>query len=136
MKQTLREWLLRVRGTFKGGGAEVEDELRFHLQMAEQEALRRGESPREARLRAGGLAQASESVRDQIAIRWLRDFFRDTRHGARLLAKGPLFASVAIGSLALGIGGITAMFSAVDAVLIRPLPYADADRLVMIWLDM
>ena len=136
MKQTLREWCLRILGTFKGRDAEVEEELRFHLQMAEQEALRRGDSPREARLRAGGLAQTSESVRDQIAIRWLHDFFRDARHGARLLAKSPLFTSVAIGSLALGIGGITAIFSAVDAVLIRPLPYAAADRLVMIWLDM
>ncbi len=136
MKQKLREWCLRIWGTFKGRDAEVEEELRFHLQMAEQEALRRGDSPREARLRAGGLAQTLESVRDQIAIRWLHDFFRDTRHGARLLAKSPLFSSVAIGSLALGIGGITAMFGAVDAVLIRPLPYADADRLVMIWLDM
>jgi predicted permease len=136
MKQTLREWCLRIWGTFKGRDAEVEEELRFHLQMAEQEAFRRGESPREARLRAGGLAQTSESVRDQVAIRWLHDFFRDARHGARLLAKSPLFTSVAIGSLALGIGGITAIFSAVDAVLIRPLPYAAADRLVMIWLDM
>jgi len=136
MKQTLREWCLRIWGTFKGRDAEVEEELRFHLQMAEQEALRRGDSPREARLRAGGLAQTSESVRDQIAIRWLHDFFRDARHGARLLAKSPLFTSVAIGSLALGIGGITAIFSTVDAVLIRPLPYAAADRLVMIWLDM
>jgi putative ABC transport system permease protein len=136
MRQTLREWCLRIWGTFKGRDAEVEEELRFHLQMVEQEALRRGDSPREARLRAGGLAQTSESVRDQIAIRWLHDFLRDTRHGARLLAKSPLFASVAISSLALGIGGITAMFSAVDAMLIRPLPYADADRLVMIWLDM
>ena len=136
MKQTLRELCLRIWGTFKGRDAEVEEELRFHLQMAEQEALRRGDSPREARLRAGGLAQTSESVRDQIAIRWLHDFFRDARHGARLLAKSPLFTSVAIGSLALGIGGITAIFSAVDAVLIRPLPYAAADRLVMIWLDM
>jgi hypothetical protein len=136
MKQKLREWCLRIWGTFKGCDAEVEEELRFHLQMAEQEALRRGDSPRDARLRAGGLAQAAEAVRDQNAIRWLHDLFRDARHGARLLAKSPLFALVAIGSLALGIGGITAMFSAVDAVLIRPLPYTDADRLVMIWLDM
>jgi putative ABC transport system permease protein len=136
MKHKLREWRLRIWGTFKGRDAEVEEELRFHLQMAEQEALRRGDSPREALLRAGGLAQTSESVRDQIGIRWLHDFFRDMRHGLRLLAKRPLFASVAIGSLALGIGGTTAMFSAVDAVLIRPLPYTDADRLVMIWLDM
>ena len=69
--------------------------------------MRPSPDPREARVRAGGLAQASESVRDQSAVRWVRDFFRDTRHGAHLLARSPLFAAAAIGSLALGIGANT-----------------------------
>jgi putative ABC transport system permease protein len=67
---------------------------------------------------------------------WLDVAGRDARYALRQLRRNPAFSSVAIATLALGIGGIAAMFSAFDAVLIRPLPYADADRLVMIWLDM
>src|SRR5215471_6822398 len=122
MKATLREWAVRLWGVFKRRDAQVEEELRFHLEMAEQDAVRRGESPREARLRAGGLAQAAESARDQSAFRWLRDFVRDARHGARLLTRSPLFAAAAIGSLALGIGANIAIFSLIDAVMLRMMP--------------
>ena len=87
MKARLREWCLRVWGTLTDRHGGVEEELSCHLQMAAEEALRRGTSVREARLRAGGLAQASDAVREQSAIAWLRDFFRDSRHGLRLLAK-------------------------------------------------
>ena len=76
--------------------ADVEEELRFHLEMAEQDALHQGGSARESRLRSGGLAQAAEAVRDQSRIKWLHDFFRDARYGARLLSKSPLFAVAAI----------------------------------------
>lgn len=136
MKQKLREWWARLWGTFKSRDAEIEEELRFHLDTAEQDALRRGDSRREACLRAGGFAQASESVRDQTVIRWLRDFVRDTRHGARLLSKSPLFAAAAIASLALGIGANTAIFSVVNGVLISPLPFRNADRIVSVFEDM
>ena len=68
--------------------------------------------------------------------RWLDAAGRDVRYGLRQVRRNPAFSAIAIATLALGIGGITAMFSAFDAVLIRPLPYADADRLVMIWDDM
>lgn len=67
---------------------------------------------------------------------WLDVAGRDVRYALRQLRRNPAFSAIAIATLALGIGGIAAMFSAFDAVLIRPLPYADADRLVMIWLDM
>ena len=130
MKPKVREWCLRFWGTFKGRGAEVEEELRFHLEMAEQDALRRGDSSREARLRTGQPAQAADSVRDQWAIGWLRDLFADTRYGARLFGRSPLFAAAAIGSLALGIGANTAIFSLMDALLMRFLSVHNPGELV------
>src|SRR5262245_39039125 len=63
-------------------------------------------------------------------------FVRDVRSGLRQVRRNPAFSAIAIATLALGIGGVTAMFSAFDSILIRPLPYADADRLVMVWDDM
>jgi putative ABC transport system permease protein len=137
MRFRLLEWWRRWRDTFRHReDTGTEEELRFHLEMAELDALRRGQNMRDARLRAGGVAQAAEAVRDQGTIPWLSDFLRDSRHGVRLLRNSPQFTAAAILCLALGIGGIAAIFSVFDAVLIRPLPYADADRLVMIWLDM
>jgi putative ABC transport system permease protein len=133
MSFKVREWWLRLWGTFRHRENGTDEELQFHLQMAEEEALRRGQSAREARVRAGGAALAAEAVRDQSAIPWLADLLRDSRHGVRLLGRSPLFTIAAIISLSFGIGGLTAMFSVFDAVLIRPMPYADADRLVMIW---
>ena len=107
----LREWFRRLWGTFHRDAGERDEELRFHLEMAELDALRRGQDTREARLRAGGLAQAAEAVRDQGTIGWLSDFLRDSRHGIRLLARTPVFTAAAIVSLALGIGANTAIFS-------------------------
>jgi predicted permease len=130
MNPKLREWCLRFWGTFKSRDAGVEEELRFHLEMAEQDALRQGDSAREARLRAGQPAQAADGVRDQWAFGWLRDFFADTRYGARLLGRSPLFAVAAIGSLALGIGANTAIFSLIDAVMLRMMPVHEPQRLI------
>jgi putative ABC transport system permease protein len=129
----LRESFHRLLGMARRRDSETDQELRFHLEMAEEEALRRGRSAREARLRVGGVTQAAEAVRDQSAVGWLADLLHDSRHGVRLLRNSPQFTTAAILCLALGIGGIAAIFSVFDAVLIRPLPYADADRLVMIW---
>jgi hypothetical protein len=92
---------------------ETDEELLFHLEMAEADALRQGRPVREGRLRPGGVTQTSEAVRDQNVIGWLADFVRDSRHGIRLLAKSPMFTAAAIVSLALGIGANTAMFSVV-----------------------
>ena len=130
MKQKLREWGMRLWGTFKSRDAEIEEELRFHLDMAEQDALLQGDSHREVYLRQGGLTQAAESVRDQHAFPWLSDFFRDTRHSVRLLARSPLFAAAAIGSLALGIGANTAIYSLFYTIMLRQLPVAHPEQLV------
>jgi len=132
MKATLREWCLRVWGTFTSRHSELEEELRFHMEMAEEKALRQGAPVREARLRAGGFAQASDAVHDQSAIGWLDDFLRDSRHGVRLLTKSPQFAAAAMVSLALGIGANTAIFSVVNAAFLRPLPYAAPGRIAWV----
>jgi predicted permease len=125
----LREWLQRLWGTFHRRDSEAE-ELRFHLEMAEKDALRRGETVREARLRAGSVTQAAEAVRDQSAVGWLADFLRDSQHGIRLLARTPVFTAAAIVSLALGIGANTAIFSLMDAVILRTMPVHEPERLV------
>jgi predicted permease len=123
-----------------GKEAELREELQFHLQEDADERQEHGLAEDEARWAArrelGNLALVEENTR--AAWDWIRleQFARDVRYGVRQIRRNPAFFAIAIATLALGIGGITAMFSAVDAVLIRPLRYADADRLVMIWDDL
>ena len=117
--------------------ADLDDELQTFVDMAAADQVRDGATPAEARrlavLQVGGVEQAKERVRTARPGAWLDAAGRDVRYGLRQVRRNPVFSAIAIATLALGIGGITAMFSAFDAVLIRPLPYADADRLVMIW---
>ena len=121
--------------------AELREELQFHLEEEETEQRQEhglaGEKARwAARRELGNLALVEENTRAAWGWTQLEQLARDAGYGLRQVRRNPVFSAIAIATLALGIGGITAMFSAVDAVLIRPLPYADADRLVMIWLDM
>jgi predicted permease len=136
MSFQLREWFHRLLGTLKQPDSETDEELRFHLAMAEEEALRRGQSVREARLRVGGVAQAADAIRDQSVVGWLADFLRDSRHGIRLLKKSPLFTAAAIVSLALGIGANTAIFSLIDTVILRMMPVHEPERLVQFGRDL
>jgi putative ABC transport system permease protein len=134
---TVREWLQRFWGTLRQNprDGELEDELRLHLELAAEDALRReplDDRPRTARLQAGGLAQAMEALRDQRGLPWLTDLARDLGFGWRLLVRNRGFAVVAILTLALGIGANTAIFSFVDGVLLKPLPYRNADRIVRV----
>jgi putative ABC transport system permease protein len=116
---------------------ELEDEVLAHLELAERDAIARGLTPEEARRAArrsfGGIEQMKEDHRDGRSVRWMENLARDFRYGMASLARDPGFAAVTIGLLALGIGANTAMFSIVDAVLLKPLPFPDPERMVRVW---
>jgi putative ABC transport system permease protein len=124
----------------EGQEASLAKELSFHIEERVADVMRWGVSEEEARRRVrlefGGAEQVKDDCRDARRARWVEVLSQDVRYAWRDLCRNPGFAAVAIATLALGIGGITAMFSAFDTILLRPLPYADADRLVMIWDDM
>jgi predicted permease len=135
---TFRRFLLRLVHFFQPHRAEseLERELAAHLGVLEDEYKRRGLTDAEARLAArrafGGVAQAKELHRDARSFRWLSDLRQDTRFAARALVGAPGFTAVVVGTLALGIGANTAIFSVVHAVLLRSLPFPGADRFVRI----
>ena len=131
-------WRERLRAFCFGArqDREMEEELRFHLEQ-ETDFLRNTgldpqEASRQARLRFGGVERVKEEVREARGIRAFEDLGNDIRYGVRGLAKSRVFTAVAVLSLALGIGVNTAVFSVVDAMLFRPFPYDDPDRLVVI----
>lgn len=116
--------------------SELAEELNIHLEMQTEANLAAGMSPEEARraalARFGGVEQAKESYRDEWSIRWFETLVRDLRYGLRVLRGNSGFSAVAIATLALGIGASTAVFSLVEAVLLRPLPYRNAAELVQV----
>ena len=134
----LRRLVLRFLNVFRSSQAEPElaRELASHLRLIEEDLESRGLSPADARLAArralGGVEQTKELHRDARSFAWFNDAGRDFRHGIRLLRRDPLFTLTAAISLAIGIGANTTIFTVVNAVLIRPLPLVDADRLVLL----
>ncbi len=116
---------------------ELAEELAFHATMEAEQLERRGLSPGEARrqsaLALGGVERVKDDVRDARGTRFLHDGQRDFAFALRTLARNPGFAIVAILTLAVGIGGTTAVFSAVDAVLLQPLPYQQPGQLVRLY---
>jgi putative ABC transport system permease protein len=117
--------------------AELDDEIRAHIEMAERDALRSGlsadEARREARRTFGGIEQIKEAHREQRSARWLETFVADIRYGWALLVRAPGFSLVAICILAIGIGANAAMFSLVDGVLLKPMPFPEPERVVRVW---
>jgi predicted permease len=128
-----------IKGLFRRGQLEqaTDDELRFHLEaraddLMARRQLSRIEAIRQSRLEFGGVEKYREKVREARGFRALDDFVTDARHALRQFRRSPTFAAVAVATLALGIGANTTIFSLVNAILIRPLPYKDSGRIVQI----
>jgi predicted permease len=128
----------RVRAFGRGGAMDrdLREQIAAHIEEATDEHIREGLRPEEARRRAllefGGIVRAEEACRDARG-RWFHDLSKDVRYALRTFRRDPGFATVAILSLALGIGANTAIFSIVNALMFRPRPVADPDRLVELY---
>jgi putative ABC transport system permease protein len=133
-----RGFIQRLLASIKRGGREdFTAELETHLELLTEDNVRQGLNPAEARraaiLKLGGTQSIAESWHDQRVLPLLDSVPRDVRFAVRRLIHEPGFAAVCVVTLALAIGANTAIFSAVNAALIQPLPYSGADRLVQVW---
>ena len=135
----LRAWIVRLFGVFGSARAERElaAELESHLQLHIDDNIRAGMTPVEARRRAmlalGGIEKTKEEYRDRRGLPAFESLARDLRFGLRTLIKSPGFAVAGVIILGLGIGVNSAIFTVVNAVVLRPLPFAESDRIMRIW---
>ncbi|HEV2985146.1 MAG TPA: ABC transporter permease [Vicinamibacterales bacterium] len=115
---------------------DIDQEMAFHVESLKRDYLRSGrtesDAEREAHRRFGSTFRLKEQSRDVFSIRLIEDLLRELRHEGRILRRSPVFALAVVLTLALGIGANTAIFSVVDQLLLRPLPYPNGDQLVTI----
>jgi len=126
---------LRLRSLFRWAQADqqLDDELRDHLERKTEEYMAQGmtqeEAHRRARIDLGGIEQTKEKCRDARRVNWIQDFVQDLRFGLRVLRKSPGFTAAVVLTLALGIGATTAIFTLIDAVMLKSLPVANPKQL-------
>src|ERR1700686_5494146 len=115
---------------------DLQEEIQAHLTLAEREEMESGRTGREAEAAArrefGNVSVAEETTRDTWGWRWVLDLYQDFQYAVRTLRQRPGFAAVALLTLALGVGATTVMFTLINGVLLKPLPYPQAERLVAV----
>src|SRR6266699_2658269 len=134
----LRSWM-RVTLLPSRMESEMDTELRFHLEAYAEDLIRSGvprqEAMRRARLEFGGFERAKEECREARGVNAIESLIQDLRFGLRMLRKSPTLTLTVVLTLAIGIGGNTAMFTVIRAVLLKPLEYRDPDKLVRLSLE-